>query len=349
MTSAKAASSTLTPWTAMTDSEATNAGTAEGTVGKAKESLSSYQIAVCVPCHDEAAAIAQVVADLKLYLPEALIYVYDNASCDRTAEIAREAGAIVRMEPLKGKGNVVRRMFADVEAEIYMLIDGDSTYDASMAPDLVKLLIISNADMITGARVDASEGVRSRGHRMGNLVLTWLVKQLFGKRITDMLSGYRVLSRRFVKSFPATSSGFEIETELTIHALELRMVLGELDTAYCKRGEGSASKLSTVRDGRRILLTLCGILTRERPLWVFTGASVLILLTALILALPVLIAYMQTGLVQRFPTAILSMILLVISLLSLACGLILQMITVARREMKRLAYLREPGVAGQRK
>jgi glycosyltransferase involved in cell wall biosynthesis len=310
-----------------------------------EECLSTYAIAVCIPCHNEAAAIAQVIADLRQHLPRAIIYVYDNASIDRTSEIARAAGAIVRMEPLIGKGNVVRRMFADVDAEIYVLIDGDATYDVSMAPEMVKLLIASNADMITATRVDAGDGVRPRGHRTGNLALTWIVKQLFGKQITDMLSGYRVLSRRFVKSFPVLSTGFEIETELTIHALELRMGLGELETGYYKRGEGSTSKLSTFRDGARILLTVFAIVTRERPLWVFTAASALISLIAFLLALPVAISYMETGVVARFPTAILSMILLVISLLSLACGLILQLTTIARREMKRLAYLREHGVA----
>ena len=331
MTDVKGTGSTLRSVTALVDD--------------AEDSLSGYHIAVCIPCHNEAAAIGQVIADLRQHLPNAIIYVYDNASFDRTSENARAAGAIVRLEPLIGKGNVVSRMFADVEAEIYVLIDGDATYDASKAPEMIKLLIASSADMITATRVDAVEGVRPRGHRTGSLALTWIVKQLFGKQVTDMLSGYRILSRRFVKSFPALSTGFEIETELTVHALELRMGLAELETGYYKRGEGSTSKLSTFRDGARILLTLFAIVTRERPLWVFTGVSVLILLITFLLALPVAISYMETGVVQRFPTAILSMILLVISLLSLACGLILQLTTIARREMKRLAYLREPGVA----
>jgi glycosyltransferase involved in cell wall biosynthesis len=304
-----------------------------------------YVIAVCIPCYNEASSIAQVICDFQQYLRDATIYVYDNSSTDRTFEIAQQAGAVVRSEALRGKGNVVRRMFADVEADIYVLVDGDGTYDAARAPEMVKRLIANNADMITGMRVDSSAGARRFGHHFGNQALTWMVRQLFGDRVTDMLSGYRVLSRRLVKSFPILSTGFEIETELTIHALELRMGLGEMETSYYKRGEHSTSKLSTFRDGARILFTIIELVMRERPLWFFAGISILILLSDLIISLPVLITYFETGLVPRLPTAILSMILLLISLLSLTCGLILRMTAVARREIKRLAYLRYPSVS----
>lgn len=302
-------------------------------------------IAVCLPCHNEAGAIATVIKNFRYHLPHAKIYVFDNASTDDTARAAGEAGAIVRTEPLKGKGNVVRRMFSDIEADIYLLVDGDGTYDPSMARVMIDTLVAQNCDMVTGTRVDTAPGARRPGHRGGNQALTGIVQLLFGNRVTDMLSGYRVFSRRFVKSFPVMSSGFEIETELTIHALELRMGLAEIATPYAERPEGTNSKLRTYRDGFRILMTILDLVGRERPMWVFGGTSAVVLALSVYLALPVLAHLLETGMVPRFPTAILSMILMIVSFLSLTCGLIIRMITLGRQEMKRLAYLSEPSLA----
>ena len=296
-------------------------------------------IAVLVPCYNEEAAIAAVVRDFKRALPDANIYVYDNASTDRTSCAADVAGAIVRYESLKGKGNVVRRMFADVEADIYVMVDGDDTYHAESAPMLIGHLIERQLDMVNGARVTNIEAAYRPGHRLGNLLLTGMVTSIFGKRTSDMLSGYRVFSRRFVKTFPALSRGFEIETELTVHALELRMPIGEIPTPYKERPPGSLSKLSTFKDGFRILWMIGKLVKEERPMQSFAITSLLLSITALILAWPVLATFMQTGLVPRLPTAVLSTGLMILAFLALACGLILETVTRGRREMKRLRYL----------
>jgi hypothetical protein len=304
--------------------------------------LNDVNVAVIIPCYNEEVAIGKVVADFRRALPKARVYVYDNASTDRTAEVARLAGAIVGQEPFKGKGNVMRRMFSDVEADVYVLVDGDDTYDASVAPSLVRTLLDNQLDMVNGARVTQIKEAYRFGHRFGNKLLTGLVQQIFGKQFGDMLSGYRVFSRRFVKSFPATSSGFEIETELTVHALELRMKTAEVPTRYKDRPQGSASKLNTIRDGLRILRMIGLLVKEERPLAFFGGACVALAMLSLGLAAPLVLEYMQTGLVPRFPTAILSTGIMLLAFLSLVCGLVLDTVTHSRREMKRLAYLDIP-------
>ncbi|SMH59260.1 glycosyltransferase family 2 protein [Azospirillum agricola] len=299
-------------------------------------------VAVLIPCYNEEAAIASVVRDFRAALPDATVYVYDNNSSDRTVEVARAAGAVVRHEPLQGKGNVMRRMFSDIEADVYVLVDGDDTYHAPSAPLLVKRLWEDQLDMVNGARVTDIVAAYRPGHRFGNLLLTGMVANIFGNRIGDMLSGYRVFSRRFVKSFPALASGFETETELTVHALELRMPIAEIKTPYKDRPPGSHSKLNTIRDGVRILKTILILVKEERPLPFFFAIFTALAAAALILAWPVLATYMQTGLVPRFPTALLSTGLMLLGFLSLTCGLILDTVTHGRREMKRLRYLAIP-------
>jgi glycosyltransferase involved in cell wall biosynthesis len=300
------------------------------------------RIGVLIPCYNEEIAISHVVRDFKAALPEAIIYVYDNNSNDRTKEVATELGAVVRAEPLQGKGNVVRRMFADIEADVYVLVDGDNTYHAASAPAMVKTLIENQLDMVNGKRVSAVQAAYRRGHRFGNAMLTTLVSYIFGKRFTDMLSGYRVFSRRFVKSFPALSSGFEIETELTVHALELRMPTAEIDTPYVDRPEGSVSKLHTYRDGWRILTTILILVKEERPLQFFGSVAGLLISLALALSIPLFTNYIETGLVPRFPTAILATGMVLLGFLSLIAGLILDTVTVGRREAKRMRYLQIP-------
>jgi glycosyltransferase involved in cell wall biosynthesis len=301
------------------------------------------RIAVLIPCFNEAAAIGTVVADFRAALPGAVIHVYDNNSTDGTAAAARAAGAVVRHEALQGKGNVVRRMFADVEADIYVLVDGDDTYEAAAAPRMVALLCERGLDMVTGTRTGGGAAAYRRGHRFGNRVLTGLVAGVFGDRVSDMLSGYRVFSRRFVKSFPALAGGFETETEFTVHALELGMPIGEVPTAYKERPPGSASKLNTIRDGVRILRTILVLVKEERPLPFFGFAALALLLAGLGLFVPVLLTYLETGLVPRLPTAVLSLGLVLLSFLSLACGLVLDTVTRGRKEAKRIAYLSIPG------
>lgn len=296
-------------------------------------------IAVLVPCYNEAADIEKVIQDFQKSLPNSIIFVYDNNSTDDTKEIARKAGAVVRNEPLQGKGNVVRRMFSDVEADIYVLVDGDDTYDATSAGAMVEKFVEENLDMVNGARVTDIKLAYRPGHRLGNAVLTGLVATIFGDRISDMLSGYRVFSRRFVKSFPALSSGFEIETEFTIHALELNMPLAEVETHYKERGEGSESKLRTISDGIRILKTIITLVKAERPLQFFFALFCLFFISSMGLAIPIFIEYLDTGLVPRFPTALLSTGLMLLGFLNLGIGLILDTVTHGRKEMKRLAYL----------
>jgi glycosyltransferase involved in cell wall biosynthesis len=300
-------------------------------------------VAVLVPCYNEEAAVAAVVRDFRAALPDAAIYVYDNNSRDRTVEVARAAGAIVRTEPLQGKGNVVRRMFADIEADVYVLVDGDATYHAASAPIMVDKLLAERLDMVVGCRKDSEEAAYRAGHRFGNALFTGSVARLFGNRFTDILSGYRVFSRRFVKSFPALATGFEIETELTVHALELRMPIAEMDTPYGARPAGSQSKLSTYRDGFRIMRMMMALFKDERPLQCFSIVFGVLAALSLALALPVIRTYMETGLVPRFPTAILATGIMLLGFLSLTCGFILDTVTHGRREMKRLSYLSIPG------
>ena len=300
------------------------------------------RIAVILPCYNEEAAIGQTVAGFRAALPGAAIYVYDNNSKDRTVDYARAAGAIVRTERMQGKGNVVRRMFADVDADIYVMADGDATYDAAVAPALVARLVDENLDMVVGARRSEVELAYRRGHRLGNRMLTGMLAQLFGRSFSDILSGYRVFSRRFVKSFPILSAGFEIETEISVHALELRMPVAEIETEYGARPEGSASKLSTYRDGWRILKTILNLYRVERPVLFFGDIGLVLLIVALILAVPLIATYVQTGLVPRQPTAILITGLVILAFLSFFSGLILDTVTRGRREMRRLAYLALP-------
>jgi glycosyltransferase involved in cell wall biosynthesis len=300
------------------------------------------RIAVLVPCYNEEAAVATVVADFRKALPAAEIYVYDNNSRDRTAAVAREAGAIVRSERRQGKGHVVRRMFADVEADIYVLVDGDATYDAPSAPRMIDKLLDEHLDMVVGFRIDQSQAAYRLGHRTGNRMLTAFLSSTFGQEFKDILSGYRVFSRRFVKSFPVLSDGFEIETELAVYALELSLPVAEVETPYYARPEGSFSKLNTWRDGFRILGTILKLYRSERPLRFFTVIGILLALAAIILAIPIVVTFVETGLVPRLPTAVLSMGLTIVAILSVSSGLVLDTVTRGRREMKMLAYLSQP-------
>jgi len=308
-------------------------------LAQASARFSDLRIAVLIPCRDEAVTIGQVVGDFGRVLPEARIYVYDNNSTDETAAIAAQAGAVVRTEPRQGKGNVVRRMFADIEADAYVLVDGDGTYDPADSPTMVRMLAHQQLDMVTGVRVDTSRESYPRGHRLGNWLLTSIVRNIFGDRISDMLSGYRVFSRRFVKSFPALSVGFETETEFTVHALELGMPLGEISTRYQGRPEGSASKLHTYRDGIRILRTIVNLVREERPLMFFSTVGTLLMLIGLLVGIPVVAEYLKTGLVPRLPTALLAATFEILGFLSLFCGLILDSVARGRKEAKRIAYL----------
>lgn len=297
------------------------------------------RIAVLVPCHNEALTVAEVVRGFQAALPEATIYVYDNNSTDGTADVARAAGAEVRFESRPGKGSVVRRMFVDVEADWYIMVDGDATYDASAAPRLLETAMQAGYDMVNVAREETGQKAYRHGHRFGNRLLTGLVGLIFGSQTSDMLSGYKVFSRRFVKSFPAMSAGFEIETELMIHALELRAPIGEIRAPYGERPEGSTSKLATWRDGF-LILRLVGILVqRERPLEFFGALGAFLILVALALGLPVIWTFFETGLVPRLPTAVLASTLVLVAFLSFTVGIVLNAITHSRREMKRLAYI----------
>jgi hypothetical protein len=295
-----------------------------------EEDIIVLKIAVIIPCYNEATAIATVVADLQRSLPTAVIYVYDNNSRDDTVSQALAAGAIVRSEPRRGKGYVVRRMF------------GDDTYDATIAHQLVSMLVHQNLDMVNGARVEQSATAYRPGHRFGNRLLTGLVQIIFGNDFNDMLSGYRVFSRRFVKSFPQSSGGFEIETELTIHALELQMPVAEIGVTYKDRGENSESKLKTFSDGFRILVTIANLLRQERPMSTFGAIGALLLILSVVLAYPIFVTFLETGLVPRFPTAILATGISVLAFLSFAAGLILDTVTRGRQEAKQMNYLQIP-------
>ncbi len=302
--------------------------------------LARNRVAVLVPCYNEETTIAAVVRDFRAALPGAVVYVYDNNSTDRTIDIAQAAGAVVRRETHQGKGYVVRRMFADVDADVYVLTDGDATYDAPSAGTMIDRLVEQRLDMVVGARVDREEAAYRRGHRAGNRLLTGFVRYIFGQSFSDMLSGYRVFSRRFVKSFPVLSGGFEIETELTIHALELELPVAEINTPYYARPEGSASKLNTWRDGFRILFSIFEIYRAERPLPFFSAIGAGLAIGGIGLAIPIIITFLQQGNVPRFPTAILATGLMLAAFLAFASGLVLDTVTRGRREIKLLAYLR---------
>jgi glycosyltransferase involved in cell wall biosynthesis len=302
--------------------------------------LDQQRIAVLLPCYNEEAAVAEVVGAFRAVLPGATIYVYDNNSSDRTIDVAQAAGAVVRTERHQGKGYVVRRMFADVDADIYVLADGDATYDAPSAPAMIARLLEDKADMVVGARVHHDEAAYRRGHQTGNRLLTGVVSSIFGQSFSDMLSGYRVFSRRFVKSFPVLSGGFEIETELTIHALELELPVTEVNTPYYARPKGSTSKLNTWRDGFRILWSIGQIYRSERPLPFFSAIAIALAVISIGIAIPIIITFVQEGIVPRFPTAILATGLMLAALLSFASAIVLDTVTRGRREAKLLAYLR---------
>ena len=314
------------------------AGTAIGWM----ESLT--RVAVLVPCFNEEAAVATVIADFRKALSSAEIFVYDNNSTDRTAEVARQAGAVVRSERRQGKGHVVRRMFADIDADIYVLVDGDATYDAASAPRMIDRLLNDHLDMVVGFRVDQATAAYRLGHRTGNWMLTGFLASVFGQAFKDVLSGYRVLSRRFVKSFPVLSDGFEIETELSVHALELALPAAEIETPYYARPVGSFSKLNTWRDGLRILATILRLYRSEKPLRCFTAIGIFLALVSVGLAIPIVITYLEAGVVPRLPTAVLSMGLMILAMLSVSSGLVLDTVTRGRREMKLLAYLAQAPV-----
>ena len=303
----------------------------------------SPRVAVLVPCYNEEAAIAKVVQDFRAALPDAAVYVYDNNSRDQTMARAREAGAIVRSEHRQGKGNVVRRMFADIEADLYVLVDGDDTYDASASPRMVAGLIAAGADILTARRIHTDAAAYRTGHVFGNRLLTGLAATLFNVKLGDMLSGYRVFSRRFVKSFPLTAQGFGIETELTIHEVRLMMPMIEMDTRYKERPVGSVSKLNTWRDGFRILSTIGYLVREERPLIFFSFFFAVLAMVSLLIGAPVVTEYLNTGQVPRLPTAVLAMGLMLLAFLSLTCGLILDTVTRGRWELKRMSYLAFPG------
>ena len=300
------------------------------------------RVAVIIPCYNEGAAIGKVVRDFRAMLPESRIIVYDNNSRDDTIQMALDAGASVHSEPLQGKGHVVRRMFADVEADAYVLVDGDDTYDAAAAPGMVQKLLTERLDFINARRQQTDSENYRRGHRFGNIVLTGMAKQLFGDRFDDMLSGYKVFSRRYVKSFPALSTGFEIETELAIHALEMDMPIAEVATPYRNRPAGSESKLNTFRDGFRIVCMILRLLKEVRPLAFFSMIAALMAASAILIALPLVEDYLATGLVPRFPTAVLVTGIMIIAFLSFTCGVLLDSVARSRREIKRLHYLSVP-------
>jgi glycosyltransferase involved in cell wall biosynthesis len=310
--------------------------------------IRELQVAVLLPCYNEEAAVAQTVAAFRAALPDARIYVYDNNSSDRTRDEAAAAGAIVRSERMQGKGHVVRRMFADVEADVYVMADGDATYDAAAAPELVRKLVGEQLDMVVGARKSEVEDAYRPGHALGNRLFTGLLASLFGRSFSDIFSGYRVFSRRFAKSFPALSRGFETETEISVHALELAMPVAEVVTAYGARPEGSHSKLSTWRDGGRILRTIIHLYRIERPVLFYGSFALFFAALAVVLAIPLAITYFQTGLVPRLPTAILATGLMILAFLSFFTGLILDTVVRGRREVRRLHYLSFPAPgAGQ--
>jgi glycosyltransferase involved in cell wall biosynthesis len=314
----------------------------EGQIGDLHGAASGPKVAVLIPCYNEQTTIGGVITAFKSILPDAVIYVYDNNSTDATADEARRNGAIVKFERRQGKGQVIRRMFGDIEADFYILVDGDDTYDASVAPTILHRMLDESLDFINVARVTTITEAYRPGHRLGNMLLTQMVRAVFGRDITDMLSGYKCFSRRFVKTFPALSTGFETETELTVHALELRMSMGELVASYKDRPVGSVSKLRTYHDGARILILIARLVKDERPLQFFGIFGAVIIAFGIILALPLLATYLETGLVPRLPTAVLTVGCFLLGALSVMTGIIMDVVTKTRQEMKRLAYLSMP-------
>ncbi|MUG89401.1 glycosyltransferase family 2 protein [Bombella sp. ESL0385] len=306
------------------------------------KSWDDVKIAILIPCYNEEMAIGRVVRSFRDIMGDVPIYVYDNNSTDNTIEVARDAGAIVRTEALQGKGYVVRRMFSDIEADFYILVDGDATYEVEAAPKLLKMAYEQGLDMVNGARVTTQKAAYRRGHVLGNKLLTGLVTLIFGRRLTDMLSGYRVFSRRFVKSFPSLSRGFEIETEFTIHALELCLPIGEVETKYVERPQGSMSKLKTYQDGIRILGAIANIVRLEKPFFLFSVIAFFLFVTGIALGWSIVSFYLEKGTVPRLPTAILAVSFIILSFLSFVCGLILDTVAIARKEQKYLSYLSYP-------
>lgn len=307
-----------------------------------EQSKPATSVAVLVPCYNEAAAIGKVIEDFRRVLPRARVYVYDNNSTDGTASVAAQAGAIVRKERQQGKGNVVRRMYADIDADVYVLVDGDDTYEAAAAPRMIEKLVLERLDMITGVRREVAKAAYRRGHRFGNWMLTGLVRWIFSAQVGDMLSGYRVLSRRFVKSFPTQASGFGIETEMTVHGLEMLMPTAEIETDYKDRPAGSVSKLNTYRDGFRILFLILSLTKEERPLFFFGLIALALALVSIVLTIPIAITFINTGLVPRIPTLIGASAIMLGAFLSFFSGLILDTVTRGRWETRRLAYLQLP-------
>lgn len=299
-------------------------------------------IAIIIPCYNEEVTIAKVIGDIHTALPDATIYVYDNNSKDHTAEIAKAAGAIVRREAQQGKGHVVRRMFRDIDADFYLMVDGDDTYDAAVAPQMLALAISGPFDLVNCIREETEDAAYRNGHRWGNAMLTGVVQRIFGDRVQDMLSGYKIFSRRFVKSFPALSHGFDIETELTVHALELAMPVAHVQGSYHGRPQGSESKLRTYRDGWRILMMILKLVRHERPLFFFGIISSLLALTSILISIPIVFTYLETGLVPRLPTAVLSTGIMLLAALGLFAGVILDTVSRGRREVRLLAYLQHP-------
>jgi glycosyltransferase involved in cell wall biosynthesis len=297
------------------------------------------RIAAIVPCHNEAIAIGKVVHDLRAALPDVAIYVYDNNSSDKTAEVARAAGAYVRHEHIKGKGNVVRRAFADVDADVYLMIDGDDTYDATAAPRMISTLLDGPYDHVLGVRSDITESAYRRGHATGNRVFNLIVSRIFGVEVRDMLSGYRVFSHRFVKSFPAVSREFETETELTIHAATLRVPQAEVEVAFTDRPEGAESKLRTYHDGLKILRLILHLTRVERPVLFHSIVALLLGMVGLALGVPIVLEYLDTGLVPRLPTAILAAFVELLAFMTFFLGLTLSALKRTKDENMRLVYL----------
>jgi glycosyltransferase involved in cell wall biosynthesis len=316
-----------------------------GIIGRPVQLRPHQQLAVLIPCFNEEQTIGKVVGDFRCALPEAAIYVYDNNSTDGTVEVARAAGALVRREAHQGKGNVVRRMFADIDADTYILVDGDATYDAASARTMIARLTEDRLDMVVAVRVEQDRAAYRPGHRSGKQLVAWFLTSVFGAPFTDVLSGYRVFSRRFVKSFPVLSRGFEIETELAVHASELELAVAEVATPYYARPEGSVSKLNTWRDGPRILFTIVSLYRSERPLAFFSVIAIVLASISVGLAIPIFVTFFEQGIVPRLPTAVLSTGLMLLAFLSIIAGLVLDTVTKGRREMKLVAYLqqRPPG------
>jgi glycosyltransferase involved in cell wall biosynthesis len=309
-----------------------------------EQDKSTLSIAVLLPCYNEGQSIRNTVENFRSVLPEAVVYVFDNRSTDNTSEEALAARAIVRREEWPGKGNVVRRMFSDIDADVYLMADGDGTYDYRMAPEMIQKLIHDHLDMVVGTRQDVYDNAHRAGHGFGNRLFNGLYRSLFGPLFNDIFSGYRIFSRRFVKSFPAVSSGFEIETEMSVHASQLRMPVAEIPTKYGARQEGSFSKLHTVRDGLRIMFTLLILFKEIRPARFFGVLAIALTLVAIALSVPLLLTYLETGLVPRFPTAILATGLVLLSGIFMVSGLILDSVARGRLEQKRMWYVANIGM-----